>query len=48
MSALTPELLAEVARRYGTPVYVYDASIVRRQLGMLRAFDRVRHAQIGR
>ncbi|HVJ19156.1 MAG TPA: diaminopimelate decarboxylase, partial [Polyangiaceae bacterium] len=45
MSALTPELLGEIARRHGTPVYVYDASIVRRQLDTLRPFDRVRYAQ---
>ena len=45
MSNLTPQLLDEVARRYGTPVYVYDASSVRRQLDTLRAFDRVRYAQ---
>lgn len=45
MSALTPELLSEIARRHGTPVYVYDASVVRRQLGTLKAFDRVRYAQ---
>jgi diaminopimelate decarboxylase len=45
MSALTRELLSEIARRYGTPVYVYDASIVRRQLDALRSFDRVRYAQ---
>jgi diaminopimelate decarboxylase len=45
MSALTPELLSEIASRYGTPVYVYDASTVRRQLSTLRSFDRVRYAQ---
>jgi diaminopimelate decarboxylase len=45
MSAMPPELLSEIARRHGTPVYVYDASIVRRQLGTLRSFDRVRYAQ---
>jgi diaminopimelate decarboxylase len=45
MSALTPELLSEIARRYGTPVYVYDASSVRRQLRTLEPFDRVRYAQ---
>jgi len=45
MSALTPELLSEIARRYGTPVYVYDAAVMRRQLGTLRSFDRVRYAQ---
>jgi diaminopimelate decarboxylase len=45
MSALTPELLSEIARRHGTPAYVYDAAVVRRQLGSLRSFDRVRYAQ---
>lgn len=45
MSALTHELLREIARRHGTPVYVYDASVVRRQLRTLGSFDRVRYAQ---
>jgi len=45
VSDLTPELLTEIAGRYGTPVYVYDASLVRRQLSALRSFDRVRYAQ---
>jgi len=45
MSVLTPELLSEIARRYGTPVYVYDAASVRRQLSTLKSFDRVRYAQ---
>ncbi len=45
MSALTPELLREIARRFGTPVYVYDAAIVRRQFRALAPFDRVRYAQ---
>jgi diaminopimelate decarboxylase len=45
MSAFAPELLSEIASRYGTPVYVYDASSVRRQLGTLKSFDRVRYAQ---
>ena len=45
MSALTHEVLSEIAGRYGTPVYVYDASMVRRQLRTLQAFGRVRYAQ---
>lgn len=45
MSALSPELLSEIARLHGTPAYVYDASIMRRQLSTLRSFDRVRYAQ---
>src|SRR3954469_14369487 len=38
-------LLAEIAARYGTPVYVYDAQIMRRQLAALGTFDRIRYAQ---
>ncbi|HEX5102091.1 MAG TPA: diaminopimelate decarboxylase [Polyangiaceae bacterium] len=45
MSAFSPELLGEIASRYGTPVYVYDAAVVRRQLATLESFDRVRYAQ---
>lgn len=45
MSTLSPELLRQVASRYGTPVYVYDAATVRRQLAPLKSFDRVRYAQ---
>jgi diaminopimelate decarboxylase len=45
MSTLSPDLLRDVVRRYGTPVYIYDASVVRRQMSALRCFDRVRYAQ---
>ena len=45
MSAFSSELLREIAGRHGTPVYVYDAAVVRRQLETLRSFDRVRYAQ---
>jgi diaminopimelate decarboxylase len=38
-------LLLEIAHRYGTPVYVYDAASVRSQLASLKSFDRVRFAQ---
>ena len=37
--------LLSIAREFGTPVYVYDAAILRRQLASLKAFDRVRFAQ---
>jgi diaminopimelate decarboxylase len=39
------QMLLEIAERYGTPVYVYDAAVLRRQLASLKAFDRVRFAQ---
>lgn len=38
-------LLASIAARYGTPVYVYDTAVIRGQLEKLRAFDVVRFAQ---
>lgn len=37
--------VSELADRYGTPTYVYDASTIRRQFQSLRAFDLVRYAQ---
>lgn len=37
--------LLDIAERHGTPVYVYDADVLRRQLASLKAFDRVRFAQ---
>jgi diaminopimelate decarboxylase len=45
MHAFAPELLADIAQRHGTPVYVYDADRIRRQFASLRQFDRVRYAQ---
>ncbi len=45
MDRLRQQLLLEIARRYGTPVYVYDAASVRSQLATLKRFDRVRYAQ---
>ncbi|RYZ10046.1 MAG: diaminopimelate decarboxylase [Myxococcales bacterium] len=38
-------LLLDIAAQVGTPVYVYDAAILRRQLASLQRFDRVRFAQ---
>jgi diaminopimelate decarboxylase len=45
MSVLDPALLVEIARRFGTPVYVYDAAVMRRQMATLAPFDRIRYAQ---
>jgi diaminopimelate decarboxylase len=39
------EMLLEIAERHGTPVYVYDAALLRQQLASLKSFDRVRFAQ---
>jgi diaminopimelate decarboxylase len=38
-------LLLDIAGEFGTPVYVYDAAVFRRQLSNLARFDRVRFAQ---
>ena len=38
-------LLSQLAERYGTPLYVYDAQVIRGQLASLRSFDTVRFAQ---
>ncbi len=37
--------LAAIAAEQGTPVWVYDAEVVRRQIARVRAFDVVRYAQ---
>jgi diaminopimelate decarboxylase len=37
--------VAELARRFGTPVFVYDAAVIVERLADLRAFDCVRYAQ---
>ncbi len=35
----------DIARRFGTPTFVYDASMIRRRIADLSAFDTVRYAQ---
>jgi diaminopimelate decarboxylase len=45
MDRARQRLLLDIAAQFGTPVYVYDAAILRRQLASLRRFDRVRFAQ---
>ena len=37
--------VAELAARFGTPTFVYDAAVIVRRLGDLGAFDHVRYAQ---
>ena len=37
--------VAELARRFGTPTFVYDAAVILRRLADLAAFDVVRYAQ---
>ncbi len=37
--------VVELARRFGTPTFVYDAAAIRRKIADLSAFDVVRYAQ---
>jgi len=37
--------VGELARQFGTPTFVYDAAVIHKRLGDLRAFDVVRYAQ---
>lgn len=37
--------LLEIARDFGTPTYLYDASVIRERIARLRDFDVVRYAQ---
>jgi diaminopimelate decarboxylase len=37
--------VAELAARFGTPTFVYDAAVILQRLGDLAAFDTVRYAQ---
>ncbi|AGX86266.1 diaminopimelate decarboxylase [Candidatus Symbiobacter mobilis CR] len=41
----SPAALAALARTYKTPLWVYDAATIERQIAALRAFDVVRYAQ---
>ena len=45
LTSLSRDTLLEVAERFGTPAYVYDAATFRKQLSSLAAFDTVRFAQ---
>ena len=45
MNPFHPSLLRELARRHGTPLWVYDAATVRARIAALRLFDVVRYAQ---
>jgi diaminopimelate decarboxylase len=44
VSVQAPRLI-DLAQRYGTPLWVYDAAIIREQIARLRPFDVIRYAQ---
>ncbi|WP_417069570.1 diaminopimelate decarboxylase [Niveibacterium terrae] len=41
----SPALLSSLVQRYGSPLWVYDAAVVRANIAALRAFDTIRFAQ---
>jgi len=45
MNPFTPTILAALAQAHGTPLWIYDAATIVRQIGALRQFDVIRFAQ---
>jgi diaminopimelate decarboxylase len=45
MNPFAPTTLAHLAQQHGTPLWVYDAAVIERQVTALRAFDVIRFAQ---
>lgn len=45
MNPFTPNAIAPLAQQFGTPLWIYDADTIMRQISTLRSFDVVRFAQ---
>ncbi len=45
MNPFAPTTLAQLAQQHGTPLWVYDAAVIERQVQALRHFDVIRFAQ---
>lgn len=45
MNPFTPHTLSTLAQQHGTPLWVYDAATIERQMAALRQFDVIRFAQ---
>ncbi|CAB3653685.1 Diaminopimelate decarboxylase [Paraburkholderia sediminicola] len=45
MTTFNPAQLVELAHQYGTPLWVYDADVIRQRIAELRSFDVIRYAQ---
>jgi diaminopimelate decarboxylase len=45
MNPFSPSVLAELSKMYGTPLWVYDAATIVRQIAALSQFDVIRYAQ---
>lgn len=45
MHTISSDILIDIAECYGTPIWVYDASVIRQRIASLRHFDVIRYAQ---
>ncbi|WP_434113158.1 diaminopimelate decarboxylase [Paraburkholderia caffeinilytica] len=45
MTTFNPQQLVELAQQHGTPLWVYDADVIRQRIAELRSFDVIRYAQ---
>jgi diaminopimelate decarboxylase len=45
MNPFAPDLLRQLARQHGTPLWVYDAETIQQRIAALRAFPTLRYAQ---
>ena len=45
MTPFNPQQLVELAQQHGTPLWVYDADVIRQRIAELRSFDVIRYAQ---
>ncbi|MBP7493611.1 MAG: diaminopimelate decarboxylase, partial [Rhodoferax sp.] len=45
MNPFSPTTLSHLAQQHGTPLWVYDAAVIERQINALRQFDVIRFAQ---
>ncbi|NPT58037.1 diaminopimelate decarboxylase [Paraburkholderia elongata] len=45
VTTFNPQQLVELAQQHGTPLWVYDADVIRQRIAELRSFDVIRYAQ---
>ena len=46
-SQIAGQSISELAEKFGTPVFVYDAEVIRQRIESLRQFDVIRYAAKG-
>ncbi|CAB3797248.1 Diaminopimelate decarboxylase [Paraburkholderia ultramafica] len=45
MTPFNPQQVVELAQQHGTPLWIYDADVIRQRIAELRSFDVIRYAQ---